>query len=151
MKITKAQIEVGAFLYSIENMGGPSLFEQPDSGDNSEVDFLKLMFNAYFEVHGPALALCYGIYHDLAVPTSEGEKQISSAFEIFCRRFELDESKSKSLTSTEVLILLNKLFAYSGEKAELDRPGVDPEIIALMDIFPLMRTGPEYRQYRLNS
>jgi len=151
MQNKRAEITIGAFLYSIENMGGPSLFKSPIDEKASEVDFLSLMFDSYYDIHGPALALCYGSYHGLALPTPAGQEVISGAFQTFCKGFHLDEDEIRTFSDEQILMLLNDLFSFTGEKAEYDRPGIDPKILKLMEIFPMMRLGLEYRKYFLKS
>ena len=85
MQNKPVEITIGAFLYSIENMGGPSLFKSPISEKTGEVDFLSLMFDSSYDIHVPALALCWGTYHGLALPTQAGQIDISSAFQAFTK------------------------------------------------------------------
>jgi hypothetical protein len=149
MEITNSQLNILDFFYMIEHMGGTSLFDL--SYIEEDDDFLKILFDAFYAVHGHSLALCHSIKEGNAVATASGEEAIHRAFEIFCRRFNLDENQVSGFSEEETIRLLNNLFTFTGNREELDRPKLEPEYVKLLDIFPLSRSGFEYREYRLKK
>ena len=149
MEITNSQLNILDFFYMIEHMGGTSIFD-PSNLDEDD-DFLKILYYAFYAVYGHSLALCHSIKEGNAVATTDGEEAIHRAFEIVCRRFNLKENQVKEYSEEETIRLLNDLFIFTGTREELNRPQLDPGYVKLLDIFPLSRSGTEYREYHLRK
>ena len=53
----------------------------------------------------------------------------------------MDEHEIETFRDQLILMLSNDSSSYTGKKAQYDRPGIDPKILKLMELSPIIRSG----------